>query len=497
MDKGKIEIFFDYITLLSIIIYSHRTLIHVRDEKNAKFISLNHILHAKQDFRKLFKSHTLWAELWNDLEKENEESIQNFFDILFPTVGTQKSPTFDCNGDGNYKYTNPEAKHKYVFPYHQLYRWISSNSFIKRSFNQNNFSFDDDYLDLDPLYQEIYRNHSKVPPKTREYQEWLFKHQNPMTCEGKRFMEISINDWGFGSNMLHLSRKVMLAIKNGYIAIIQRRKWVWASNGSFCKNDTSFFCFFEEISNCTDYYYSKKPNHNVLFYHDNKWPSPFHYVNWLNDLLKDTPMYKHPDVYLFYSTSQILAYLLRPNQRLLKWMDDFVLNNSLNIDTHYNKIDVAMHIRHGDKGSEMKLVPTMDYVKALKVIQKIEKRKNLTVYVTTEDHNAVKELKDKVKDATIVFYDQHRENGGYNNFKRNGEYITLVTMMNLREVLRAKYYIGTERSCWGYMAYMLRQTAGFHFSDQFFEVGQQKCISVCHCRKIGMPRSAPNSWGIW
>ncbi|OHT15390.1 hypothetical protein TRFO_14146 [Tritrichomonas foetus] len=452
----------------------------------------------EQYFNRHLKKHAMWAQLWDELYKEDDAYIHSFLDTLYPTVGSQRSLLFNCDGDGNYTIKNQEKSDKYVFPNHEIYRWMSSNSKLNENYNTNNLTFDDDRtLNLDPYYESLFRNHSKVLPKTREFQEWLYKHQNPMKCEDKKYIEVTISDWGFGAVMKHVSRKFVTALKNGYIVIMHRNKWVWASNGDFCRNDRSFFCFFEEISNCSNYYYSIKSGKNIMHYQGNVYPSPFHYPNWLEDFLRDTPIYQNPEAMLFYTTAQIYTYLMRPNKRLLKWMDDYVKNDSLHTDTRYNKIDVAMHVRHGDKGSEMKLVPTMDYVKALRIIQRIENRKNLTVYVTSEDHNAIKDLKEKVKDCTILYYNQKRANGGFKQFRNDGEYLTLVTMMNLREAIRSKYYIGTEKSNWGYMVHLLRQTAGFHFSDLFFEVGEDYCLSVCHCKMMKAKQKTPYSWGIW
>ena len=364
----------------------------------------------------IFKQYQLWSSFWGELNSKNEEEFTLLMNLIFPQIKNVRSMLFDCKPDMNYKYT---SFHDQIFPDESYYRWFESNphSNVKQFFNDQ----------------------TKVLIKTKDFQEKIFHHQNPPKCEGKRYIEIPLLNWGLGSVLIHYGRYISMAINHGYIAIMPRKQWIWASLMDFCGNDTSFTCVFEDISNCTDYYYSNYKSKITLNNPSNSYPPPFFYPLWVEQLLKDTPIHKSLESYLFYSSCQILGYLTRPTKKVVHWMNEYTKKDPIKAQ----KIDLAIHIRHGDKASEMKLVPTMEYLNAIKIIQRLEKKKDINVLISTEDQSAVELLEKNAKDIKIYYFHHSRTNGGYSAFLKNATYVCLISLLNLRECIKAKYFIGT------------------------------------------------------
>ncbi|OHT14914.1 hypothetical protein TRFO_14713 [Tritrichomonas foetus] len=485
---------------MTLYMYWHRKSFNLGMYGNKDSLNLHFLLSKRCDITRLFKQHQLWYHIWDELGNATDAELHYFLNLIYPTVNDQKSKLFDCSDD-NYKgFHSQKSEKEAIYPDESYYRWASSHltqnmnkQSNHQSLNQNgtpnshNQGLFNDFFNIGSL-----NNHSNVLPKTIEFQKKLFKHQNPMTCEGKRFIELPINDWGLGSVLIHLSRKFIMAMNHGYIPIMPRKKWVWASGTHFCGKDNSFTCFFEEISNCTNYYYANYSSKNTMAYLD-KLPPPFHFPVWIEEFLSDTPIFNSLETNLYYSEAQVLAYLMRPKQKLIQWMDDYIKKDPL----PSKKIDVSMHIRHGDKGIEMKLIPTMEYMNAAKIIQRLEKKKNLTIFISTEDQNAIYQLRNSTNDVHVLAFNHERTNGGYHAFKKDATNVALISFLNLRECLRSKYFVGTVRSCWSFVTNALRISVGFHFNEIYFEVGQETCLSVCHCKKIGRPRNRPYTWGIW
>ncbi|OHS97204.1 hypothetical protein TRFO_36625 [Tritrichomonas foetus] len=178
----------------------------------------------------LLTRHTLWYHIWDDLKDKNDDELDYFLNKIFPTANNQKSKLFDCDNPHKYVHSKQENHEEILFPDSSYYKWISSNA------------------KMELKNMTIFSDNFNVLPKTSEFQKKLFQHQNPMTCEGKRFIELPINDWGLGAVLIHLARKFIMSVNHGYIPIISRRKWIWTSGANFCTKDKTYTCFFQERS---------------------------------------------------------------------------------------------------------------------------------------------------------------------------------------------------------------------------------------------------------
>jgi hypothetical protein len=70
---------------------------------------------------------------------------------------------------------------------------------------------------------------------------------------------------------------------------------------------------------------------------------------------------------------------------------------------------ITVHIRWGDKGSEMKLVPMEEYIEAVNRIQRERGRpvEKAVIFLATEDPRAVQELRSKAPPGWTIYLDQY------------------------------------------------------------------------------------------
>lgn len=58
---------------------------------------------------------------------------------------------------------------------------------------------------------------------------------------------------------------------------------------------------------------------------------------------------------------------MRLNKRTLSWLDSYEKENLINPKKAY---DVGIHVRHGDKGTEMLLVKAKNYMPVIDILAK-------------------------------------------------------------------------------------------------------------------------------
>ena len=154
-----------------------------------------------------------------------------------------------------------------------------------------------------------------------------------------------------------------------------------------------------------------------------------------------------------------------------------------------NEYDISLHIRHGDKGSEMKLIDADVYKEAIKILTSLGMKKNYTVYVNADDQESVDIIHTLPYD--VASFNQSRSNYGYNeNIKK--KLSGLESFANLYNQIRADHCVGTIGSNWNRLIYELKSTVGMKSDGFILEVGDTNCMSVSHC--ILAKRSMPTGW---
>jgi hypothetical protein len=103
-------------------------------------------------------------------------------------------------------------------------------------------------------YQPTYRPQGRPEarlPFTLEVQDDIWKHQNPPSCEGQRFLRVHWKS-GLGS-MIHVATaSLAYAMREGYILVYDDSFGSHVSHGSFC-HVHNLDCFFVPPSNCSSY----------------------------------------------------------------------------------------------------------------------------------------------------------------------------------------------------------------------------------------------------
>jgi hypothetical protein len=77
----------------------------------------------------------------------------------------------------------------------------------------------------------------------------IFHHQNPESCEGKRFFYSLSHNWGHGSSMHMMSSHLGNAMEQNRIMIYDNN-WVWADKERCKKNQINVDCYFLPLSKC-------------------------------------------------------------------------------------------------------------------------------------------------------------------------------------------------------------------------------------------------------
>ena len=143
-----------------------------------------------------------------------------------------------------------------------------------------------------------------------------------------------------------------------------------------------------------------------------------------------------------------------------------------------NEYDISSHIRHGDKGSEMKLIDADVYKEAIKIITSLGMKKNYTIFVNGDDQESVDAIHSLSYD--VASFNQGRYNYGVSQNK-NVKNVGLISFANLYNQIRADHSVGTIGSNWNRLIYELKSTVGMKSDGFILEVGREGCISYAHC----------------
>jgi hypothetical protein len=131
---------------------------------------------------------------------------------------------------------------------------------------------------------------------------------------------------------------------------------------------------------------------------------------------------------------------------------------------------ITVHIRWGDKGAEMKLVPISDYIHAIEKIldQRKSNDKTANIFLATEDPRAVEAFKEQAPAEWNVYLDQYYTDllpyrlVGYNGNPKVAKQLKgrtgLVTLGSLLVAMEANDFILTTASNWSRLFNELRKS---------------------------------------
>ncbi|KAK6508510.1 mitochondrial inner membrane protein required for protein import [Arthrobotrys conoides] len=261
-----------------------------------------------------------------------------------------------------------------------------------------------------------------LAPLTKWAQKYVYDHQHPTSCEGKKFyiLEEKARWYGLGAAVRVIFRELELAISVGRILVLDPKNppggnLVGKDCGKYRGRNASIECLLEDITSCAAY---ATPENSVreislgtVIPGGNKFVPPLPAVA-LTTYMKETGLAVTGAFLRYWWHAQMYAYVFRPNRQTLARMVEMRTNKTLHtaVDTGVRDEDgngkthsvpfplppstLSIHIRHGDKAIEGRLISTRDYIVAAErfvLRNPISYRKR--AFVTTEDPSVIKDIK--------------------------------------------------------------------------------------------------------
>ncbi len=367
--------------------------------------------------------------------------------------------------------------------------------FFKWNINSEAYHLHKQYTDFpDSSYYWIYPKDEE--PKERHVlfgtyyiQHEIWKHQFPSTCEDKKYLIVPLWYAGMGSILHIMSRSFSWALESGRIMIVKRMYKANWGDPEFCDADNqSILCYLQPMTNCT----VSEEDVQRAFNNDTSFVSPTHaHIAHIQDVTNFTsiqyiysgfsrnyygiiPSFVHNFVMNqkyhinenSYWTIQAEAFITRLNERTVNWIREYEKENCKGCKNEY---DISSHIRHGDKGSEMKLIDADVYKEAIKIITSLGMKKNYTIYVNADDQESVDAIHSLSCD--VASFNQGRYNYGVSQNK-NVKNVGLISFANLYNQIRADHSVGTIGSNWNRLIYELKLTVGMKSDGFILEVGR-------------------------
>lgn len=350
----------------------------------------------------------------------------------------------------------------------------------------------------DPSYDWVYSNmthvdRDQVLAGTYYIQHKIWENQHPPDCSKARFLFVSVTTWGLGSQLHRLGSFLGAALDHQLVLAYYPVKTQWI-DPSFCSIDT-YDCYFEPLTHCSfdQTFYTQLDKAHVCVLHDLndlnhgrpscqyyvlqdpiKYGHYFHHVPFLVQTLFKGQHYERAQSVLYWRT-QALTYLVRYNKRTLEWTEAYYKTNCVHCSSSI--YDFAIHIRHGDKGKEMTLLPAEDYDVPLRLIAKMT-HMNCTafsIYLRADDEASLDYFRRLY--PSLAFLQQEKSSTDVNAVP----HIMLVSLANLRQQIRGLHTIGTFSSNWVRVIYELKSTVGYLNNGYYLEVGDFQCIPYRRC----------------
>ena len=315
-----------------------------------------------------------------------------------------------------------------------------------------------------------------------EVQKKIYENQFVKNCSERNFLVMLDWDGGIGA-LIHGIGTFLAKAMNLNRTLIYYPNYRYMNlhmSKEKCKDKLGFDCFIHPITSCKftakEIDSNKKRFLRLGFFKGFSRTIP----NSIIPIIEKSGTPK--ELYFYYWRLQATYFVLRLNEETEKLVNEIRNKALVNPKDHY---DVMIHVRHGDKHKEMKLINTKDYVYPLEIISKLLQKK-LSVFVSSDDQEAIDYLinLDKKKYEFSYFNFKHHSNG-YSDKKRGFDN-SLQTFADLFESAKANYLIGTLISNVDRVILELRLLYGGDMNLPFFDVSETICITFSQCKALGM-----------
>jgi pimeloyl-ACP methyl ester carboxylesterase len=219
---------------------------------------------------------------------------------------------------------------------------------------------------------------------TEEIQTALWQHQNPADCRGRAFAILSPQPGGLGS-LVHVATGALAwAYENSKILVYGEGYGSNIAHGSYCNSATDFNCFFQPLSHCRPFanYTNAAP---VYWSMSNKLVPQRWAEKW-------SAMTDNHDHRLRWR-AQAAAYLMRLNERTAQWLQSqrHLSVVSGHVPAMLQNNTVSIHVRHGDKDTEMPLHSWQEHLAMADHAAAVRNFTERVIFLSTEDPAVVNE----------------------------------------------------------------------------------------------------------
>ncbi|KAK6520377.1 hypothetical protein TWF506_000648 [Arthrobotrys conoides] len=352
---------------------------------------------------------------------------------------------------------------------------------------------------------------------TKIVQRYIYEKQHPPNCGSQRYLILNKfpgdDAFGLGAIVQRISDYLSVAIQTNSILLYATDtppgEHFLSENGAPCGR--SLDCIFQELSNCSSKA-QKGMTSNIqsafsgeqldldveAFLAKHKYPIPLVFEEALKKIQPDVTR----EMLKYWWRAQAAAYIMRFNRNTSRRLKQFRLGEDtkqlgIQWDVDGNPRDVnvsfplpegtiSMHVRHGDKGSEMRLVPFNDYVvRAEKFTAENPLGNWKRAFLSTEDPNVIEQMKTMARITpfsysgsnsrwTWYWTDIPRLNTGPETQLKefgNRTDLTIKWVLQLVMAIECDVFVGTRGSGWNRLIDSLRCTWLASCKQPFLEVG--------------------------
>eukprot|EP01060_Flectonema_neradi_P011376 TRINITY_DN1845_c2_g2_i1.p1 TRINITY_DN1845_c2_g2~~TRINITY_DN1845_c2_g2_i1.p1 ORF type:complete len:503 (+),score=74.39 TRINITY_DN1845_c2_g2_i1:110-1618(+) len=342
-------------------------------------------------------------------------------------------------------------------------------------------------------------------PLTESVQKAIWEWQHPSNCKTSRFLVWRLWNAGLGADLHTLAQALSFAMSKDRVLVIDTSAVWWYAMDRY---PATLECFFVSPSSCTMSDIGPLSDIEILnpnFHFDVKKNSmvtgarrqvekggartvanPLRsYADVGNDW-KGIPRPEWKDYGYQWWMAQSIRYLLRGLQPWFKEKYDQWVK--LTFPQGMPTKLLGIHVRHGDKYKEMRLIPFSKYMVVAENLRSQDPELK-SIFLSTEDPGVIKEALAYSKSKWDFYYtDVVRSNEGSPR-----EYALLIGTSLLGEISftnlliqeQCTHWIGTDSSNWNRLINELRLTSG-KYNNTYVQLNKQKCH--------GSPGLETNGW---
>ncbi|KAH8812746.1 hypothetical protein F5884DRAFT_856041 [Xylogone sp. PMI_703] len=362
---------------------------------------------------------------------------------------------------------------------------------------------------------------------TKITQRYMYEKQNPAQCQGQKYLILKKfpgdDAYGLGAIIQRITDYLSVAIQTNSILLYAEdlppgEHFIQdPADGGDKSCGRTFDCIFQKLSKCKSSMQTGMdshvqsvfavPDHNSdddidveAYLAKHRYPIPLIFVEGLRMVQPDIT----DEMLKYWWRGQAAAYIMRLNSKASARMKELRLGKDVkqsgiqwDHDGEPQEVEmpfpmpegtISMHVRHGDKGSEMRLVPFNDYVvRGEKFGAENPLGMWKRAFLSTEDPNVIEQMKAMARitpfsysssNARWTWYwsDIPRLNTSPETQLRefgNRTDLTIKWILQLVMAIECDVFVGTRGSGWNRLIDSLRCVWLASCKQPFLEVGME------------------------